>query len=113
VSHAAWHFVVDADGVPAVAVLYDKDSLLAFQGGWYECVDRLAKPFVPAPGLLYSDDFKGKLTSPREVFPAHHREASNGHRYKWIVGQRSSFATSTGRCGRDNFWLVDDRDIRV
>ena len=58
-SCAAWHFMVDSNGVLAVIALYDQDSLPAFKSGGNEPADGTVKLLVSALGLLQSDDFKG------------------------------------------------------
>ena len=79
-SYAAWHFVINADGVSSVTVLYDEDSLPTFQGGGYECVDRTVELFVPARGFLHGY-FKGKRNRPaRVVVAAHYRKGTRGYR---------------------------------
>ncbi|ABM10720.1 hypothetical protein AAur_pTC20186 (plasmid) [Paenarthrobacter aurescens TC1] len=78
-SHPAWHFLIDADDVLAVIALDNEDSLLSFQSGGYEYIDRMVKPFVPSLRLLHSD-FKGKWKRPaREIVAVHYREGSAGY----------------------------------
>lgn len=78
VGHAAWHLLIDTDGVRPVIALYDKYSLIAFQSSGYERVDRMGKLFVPFPGLPSGNDFKGKRNRmAKEIVAAHHLGGSS------------------------------------
>jgi hypothetical protein len=94
-SCAAWHFVVDANGVPAVIALYDQDPLPALKSRGYESPDGMVKLLVSVLGLLRSDDFKGKRKRRAwEQVATRLQQGSAGFRFMRIVGHKSSFIRS-------------------